>query len=159
MARRKGTLNRMELRDQADAAERRDADETTDDEEDDDEEDDDEEDEGEEAEESDEGEDEGDEGEVDEEEDGEPKRKKKAKKKPVKEVKPKTTRSRARSVKVVRQRIVWGVFNNSNQRVATFEYPKRAEADAQAAKLSADKKSTFFVQPVKQPIEEKKEKD
>ena len=54
-------------------------------------------------------------------------------------------------------KVVWGVFNNSNQRVAAYEYPKRAEADAHAAKLTADKKSTHFVQPVKEPIEEKKD--
>src|SRR5947209_8518763 len=122
MARRKGTLNRMELRDQAEAAERQ----TEEGEEEEDVEDDEDADE-EEAEELD--------------EDGEPRRKKKkAKKKPAKVEKPKATRSRARSAKIIRQRIVWGVFNNSNQRVATFEYPKRAEADAQAAKLSTDKK-------------------
>jgi hypothetical protein len=55
-------------------------------------------------------------------------------------------------------RVVWGVFNNSNQMVKTFEYPKRAEAEAHAAQLMTDKRSTHFVQPVKEPIEEKKEK-
>ncbi len=77
----------------------------------------------------------------------------KKKKKPVKEPKPK----RVRTPKVVRQRVVWGVFNNSNARVQTFSYPQRKEADEYAAKMSADKNSTFFVQPVKEPIEEKKE--
>jgi hypothetical protein len=41
--------------------------------------------------------------------------------------------------------------------VATYEYPKRKEADDHAAKLTADKKSTHVVQPVKEPREEKKE--
>ncbi len=79
----------------------------------------------------------------------------KKKKKPaaVKAPKPKRTRT----PKVVRQRVVWGVFNNSNVRVQTFSYPQRKEADDYAAKMSADKNSTFFVQPVKEPIEEKKE--
>jgi hypothetical protein len=49
------------------------------------------------------------------------------------------------------------VFNNSNQRVATYDYPKKKEADEHAARLTADKKLTFFVQPVKEPIEEKKD--
>ena len=53
--------------------------------------------------------------------------------------------------------MVWGVFNNSNARVQTFSYPQRKEADEYAAKMSADKNSTFFVQPVKEPIDEKKE--
>jgi cobalamin biosynthesis protein CobT len=77
------------------------------------------------------------------------------KKKAPKVAKPK---SRARTAKVTRLRVVWGVFNNSHQCVATYEYPKRADADAHAAKLMADKKTTHFVQPVKEPIEEKKEK-
>jgi hypothetical protein len=75
------------------------------------------------------------------------------KKKPAKP-KPK---SRSRAAKVTRMRVVWGVFNNSHQLVTTYEYPKKEEAQAHAARLSADKKSTHFVQPVKEPIEEKKE--
>ncbi len=43
--------------------------------------------------------------------------------------------------------------------VATYDYPKKADAEAHAAKLMADKKSTHFVQPVKQPIEEEKKED
>ena len=67
-------------------------------------------------------------------------------------------KSRSRAAKVTRLRLVWGVFNNSHQCVATDEYPKRGDAEAHAAKLTADKKNTHFVQPVKEPIEEKKEK-
>jgi len=77
------------------------------------------------------------------------------KKKPAAKAKPK---SRARAAKVVRMRVVWGVYNNSNQLVTTYEYPKKQDAVAHAAKLTADKKSTHFVQPVKEAIEEKKEK-
>src|SRR6266498_751512 len=94
----------------------------------------------------------------DEHEEEKPKKKKKvAKPKAVKE--PKKTRSR--TAKVVRQRVVWGVFSNSNQCVATYEYPRKAEAVQHAARLMQDKKSTHFVQPVKEPWEdrEKKEKD
>jgi hypothetical protein len=70
---------------------------------------------------------------------------------------PKTPKPRTRAPKHVRLKMVWGVFNNSHQRVATFEYPKRKDAEAHASKLAADKKSTFFVQPVKEPLKEKKE--
>ena len=70
---------------------------------------------------------------------------------------PKTTRTRTRTPKITRMKVVWGVFSNSNQRVATFDYPKRKDADELAAKLSADKKSTHFVQPVKEPLKEKKD--
>ncbi|MBV9123817.1 MAG: hypothetical protein JO112_10710 [Planctomycetes bacterium] len=64
--------------------------------------------------------------------------------------------SRSRASKTARMKVVWCVFSNSNQKVATFDYPKRKDADELAAKLTADKKSTHFVQPVKEPIEEKK---
>jgi len=68
-------------------------------------------------------------------------------------------KSRTRTPKVTRMKVVWGVFNNSNQRVATFDYPKRKDADDLASKLTSDKKATHFVQPVKEPMEEKKEKE
>ncbi len=56
-------------------------------------------------------------------------------------------------------RVVWGVFNNSHQMVASYDYPMKSDAEAHAARLMADKKSTHFVQPIKEPIEEKKEKE
>jgi hypothetical protein len=148
-------LNRKDLRADFEAAERsKEEDEEVDEEE---EESDEEEEEAEAGEEAGEGE----EVEADEEEDEEAPPKKK--KKPVvkeKEPKPKAKpKSRSRSAKVVRMKVVWGVFNNSNQRVAVYDYPKRKEAQDHATKLTADKKSTHFVQPVKEPIEEKKEKE
>ena len=89
-----------------------------------------------------------------EDEEGAPKKKPKKKKAAPKVAKPKRTRA----AKVTRMKVVWGVFSNTNQRVAVYEYPKRKEADEHAARLTADKKSTHFVQPVKEHIEEKKEK-
>ena len=151
-------LNRKELRADFDAAERKgDEEEVVD--EDADDEDEDEEDEEEKGEEGDEaaaGDAEGDEDEDDEDAEAKPKKKKAAKVKAPKVAKPK---SRSRAAKIVRMRMVWGVFNNSHQCVASFEYPKRKDAEAHAAKLTADKKNTHFVQPVKEAIEEKKEKD
>jgi hypothetical protein len=68
----------------------------------------------------------------------------------------KTSRPRrARAAKMPRLKVVWGVFNNANQQVAVFEYPQRKEAEELVLKLREEKKSTFFVQPVKEPIEEK----
>jgi hypothetical protein len=132
-------LNRKDLRAEYDAAERRQQEDeegrTDEDEQDEDE------DEAGAAEEGEEGE------EGDEDEDESPLKKKK--KAAAKEVKPK----RVRASKVVRMKVVWGVFNNSNQRVATFDYPKRKEAEEHAAKLKTDKNQTFFVQPVKEPME------
>lgn len=142
MARR--ILNRKDLRADYEAAERRKQEDDEDEVEDEEEE---------ESEESDEEvEAEAEEGDEEEEEEEAPKKKKKA---PAKEAKPK----RSRSAKVVRMKVVWGVFNNSNQCVARFDYPKRKEADEHAAKLSAAKNppQPFFVQPIKEPMEEKKE--
>jgi cobalamin biosynthesis protein CobT len=141
-------LNRKDLRADYEAAERRKGeDEETDEEEEEKDEDEDEgdaEEEGVEDQEGEEGED---------EEEAPPK-----KKKPAKEPKAKAkAKPRSRAAKIVRMKVVWGVFNNSNQRVAVYEYPKRKDADEHAARLTADKKSTHFVQPVKEPIEEKKE--
>ncbi len=140
MARR--ILNRKDLRAANDAAERR----LTDDEEVVDEEagDEDEEEEAGEAE----AEAEGDE----DEEEAPAVKKKKAPAKVKAKAKPRT-----RTAKVTRMRVVWGVFNNSNQCVASYPYPQKAEAEAHAVKLTADKRNTHFVQPVKEAMEEKKE--
>ncbi len=140
MARR--ILNRKELRADYDEAERRRTTEDEDVEEEGEEEED-------EKEESAEGEAEA--GEEEEEEVTAPK------KKPAKPKAPAKPKTRSRAAKVTRMRVIWGVFNNSNQQVASYEYPKKQEAMAHAAKLTADKKSTHFVQPVKQQMEEKKE--
>jgi hypothetical protein len=108
-----------------------------------------------EAEEEDEDEDE-DEDEAEDEEGGEeeedaPKAKKA--KKPAKEPKPKKPRA---GKAPPRQRAVWGVFSNSNQRVATFPFPEKEKAVAHAQKLREDKNQTYFVQLVKEPLVEEK---
>ncbi len=149
MARR--ILNRKDLRADFEAAEarRKDDDEDVEEEEGEDEDEDEEEeeaDEGEEAEAEPGAEPEGDE---DEEEVKPVKKKKKPAK--VKEPKPK----RVRTPKHVRQRVVWVVFDNSSKRIAAYDYPKKKEAEDHAARLKAEKNQTYFVQPVKEPIEEK----
>jgi hypothetical protein len=145
MARR--ILNRRDLRAQAEAAERLET-ETNEDEEQDEEEED-EEGESEEAEAG-----EGD----DDDEDSAPKaKKKKAKVKVAKPKAPAKPRKSRSTKKTARMRVLWGVFSNSNVCVQKFEYPRRAEADALAAKLTTDKKSTHFVNPIKEAMEEKKE--
>lgn len=74
-----------------------------------------------------------------------PVKKKKVKK--VTEAKP-----RKKTVKVVRKRVVWVVFDNSNKKMAQFDYAKKADAEAHAEKLRTEKKQTYFVQPVKEDI-------
>jgi cobalamin biosynthesis protein CobT len=152
MARR--ILNRKDMRADFDAAERRKEDEEQEEEEETDE-DEEEESEDEEAEDEEAEDEEADEeGPGDEEEEEKPK-KKKAKPKPP----PAPKKTRTRAAKVVRQRVVWGVFNNSHQCVATYEYPRKAEAEQHAARLMQDKKSTHFIQPVKEPWEEREKKE
>jgi hypothetical protein len=139
MARR--ILNRKEMRADFDEAERRKQPS-----------DEDQEVEGEAEEEDEEEEAEGEEAEAEEDEEAAAAAKKKKPAKPKAKAKPRT-----RAAKVTRMRVVWGVFNNSNQQVASYAYPRKQEAQAHAAKLTADKKSTHFVQPVKEAMEEKKE--
>jgi hypothetical protein len=149
-------LNRKEMRADFDAAERR----KQDDEETDETEDEEEEDEDEDGDKEEEGEEEELKAESDEEEaDEEPAETPKAPKKRKVAVKAPKAKTRTRTPKITRMKVVWGVFNNSNQRVATFEYPKRKDADDLAAKLTNDKKTTHFVQPVKEPMEEKEKKE
>jgi hypothetical protein len=141
---RKRTLNYREMRADFDEEEpRRDEEEGDEDDDDEDDEEEEEEEAGPEAE-------PGEEAEESDDEDAPPK-KKKAK------VKPKPKPKRTRVAKVTRMRVLWGVFNNSHQMVASYEYPKKDEAEAHAARLIADKKTTHFVQPLKEAIEEKKE--
>jgi cobalamin biosynthesis protein CobT len=142
---RRRTLDRKALRTDFEEGEERPQDEEEQDEEEEDSEEEESEREGDEEA---EGESEG------EDEEGEVKPKAKAKAKPKKKaVKAPTKRSRA--AKHVRMKVVWGVFNNSNQQVETFAFPEKAEADAAAVRLGTDKKATFFVQLVKKPLEEK----
>jgi hypothetical protein len=95
------------------------------------------------------------EGGEDEDDEDAPRKKKKKVKAPPK-VKPKA-KPRTRAVKIIRMRVVWGVFNNSHQMVKSFEYPRRADADAEASRLTTEKRNTHFVQPVKEPIVEEKD--
>jgi hypothetical protein len=138
------TQNRLEKRAEHEAYERRQAEEEEDREDDEDEDEDEDEEEGSADEEA------GDEEHGDEEEAPPPK-----KKKPAKE--PKKAKPRSRAAKVTRMKLVWGVFNNSNVRVATYEYRQKQDAEEHAARLTGEKKSTHFVQPVKEAMEEKKE--
>lgn len=64
-----------------------------------------------------------------------------------------TRARRTRATKTPRMKVVWGVFDNSNKRVDTFEFSQRAEADARAVELHEKKGEIYFVQPVKENME------
>ena len=103
----------------------------------------------------DEDEDEDDAGE-DDAEDGPKKKKKKAKvKAPAKvKVKKAPAKRKPKVVKEVRQRAIWVVFDNGSKRVGTFPYAQRKEAEELMAAKIEEKKATFFILLVKEPIEE-----
>lgn len=66
----------------------------------------------------------------------------------------KETKPRKKAVKVVRRRVVWVVLDNSNKRIAQYDYTKKQEADEHALRLATEKKQTYFVQPFKEEITE-----
>ena len=84
------------------------------------------------------------------------KKKKAAKKKPVKKAsttgKPATKRTRA--AKEVRRKAVWIVYDNASKKIDTFPFNQKAEAEALLAKKIEEKKGTFYINLVKEPIEE-----
>jgi hypothetical protein len=67
---------------------------------------------------------------------------------------PGPAKPRKKKTVAARMRIVWVVLDNSSKPVATFDYNKRAEADAYAEKMKVEKKSTYFVQPKKEAMPE-----
>ena len=83
----------------------------------------------------------------------EPKKKaKKAAKKKSAGTKPRTRSSTKKEAVVGGIKLVWGVFDNSNEQVQTFGYGDRKKADKLAAELTAKHGSTHFVKPVKEPM-------
>jgi hypothetical protein len=56
-------------------------------------------------------------------------------------------------------RVRWGVFDGSMKQVAIFDYNQRAAADEKAAELAAKKNSAFFLQMVKEPMQEPASQD
>jgi len=80
------------------------------------------------------------------------KAKAKAKKAPAKVKAP--AKKRTRAVKEVRQKAVWIVFDNGGKRVGVFPFAQKAEAEELLAAKIEEKKTTFYLQLVKEPIEE-----
>ncbi len=57
---------------------------------------------------------------------------------------------RKKTVKQVRKRVVWVVYDNAHKPIAKFPYSDRKAADEKAEQMKTDKKQTYFVQPVKE---------
>ena len=88
----------------------------------------------------------------DDDEEGGKKKKAKAKAKKAPAVK-KPAVKRTRAPKEVRQRAIWVVFDNASKRVGTFPYAQKDEAEALLAAKSEEKKGTFYLNLVKEPLE------
>lgn len=144
MARKKSGPSRLDLRREAEAAEAREK-EKDDDELEDEDEDEDDEDEDSESTDSDDDD--------DADEDEKPKKKKQPAKKKSETAKKPSTRKRA--VKEVRMKAVWVVFDNSSKRVGVFPFNQKKDADKLLAQKIEEKKATFYIQLVKEPMDEK----
>jgi len=68
--------------------------------------------------------------------------------------KPAKRKSRVKVAKEVRLKAFWGVFSQSLNQVAQYEYSQPEEAKKRAAELTESRKSPHFVQLVKKVIEE-----
>ena len=68
---------------------------------------------------------------------------------------PRTPRepSRPRPELVQRMRVVWAVCDIGGRTVATFDFPKKADAEAHAVALKAKTKDAHFVRQLKEPID------
>ena len=53
---------------------------------------------------------------------------------------------------IVRKRLIWGVYSGTMKEEGRYAYADREAADNRAAELSAKHKKTFFVQPIKEPL-------
>lgn len=51
-----------------------------------------------------------------------------------------------------RMRVVWAVCDIGGRTVATFEYPRKADAEAHALELKARGKGSHFVRSLKEPM-------
>jgi len=53
---------------------------------------------------------------------------------------------------VARMRVVWAVCDIGGRTVATFDYPKKADAEAMTVALKARGKGDHFVRSLKEPM-------
>ena len=88
----------------------------------------------------------------DEDDDEEESEEEEEEEKPVKPVKKRATTTRKRTVKQVRMKMVWVIFDNANKPVAEFPFAQKAEAEAELEKRRTEKaKGNFFL--LKQKVE------
>jgi hypothetical protein len=62
------------------------------------------------------------------------------------------TERRPKPAPAARTRVVWAVCDISGRTVATFDYPRKADAETLAASLKAQGKGNHFIRSVKEPM-------
>lgn len=82
-----------------------------------------------------------------------PKKKAKAKVKAPAKAKAPAKPRKARVKEVPRMKAVWVVYDNSGKSQGEFPYNQKGEAEALLARKIEEKKQTFYLQMIKQPIE------
>jgi hypothetical protein len=60
---------------------------------------------------------------------------------------------RTRPAPTARMRVVWAVCDLGGRTVATFEYPRKEDAEVFAAALKAKGKGNHFVRSIKEPMD------
>ena len=58
-----------------------------------------------------------------------------------------------RAPKEVRRKAVWVVFDNASKRVGAIPYSQKPDAEALLASKQEEKKGTFYISLVKEPME------
>ena len=66
---------------------------------------------------------------------------------------PRGRAKRVRTPKEEKHKAIWVVFDNASKRVGVFPYNQKAEAEALLASKQEEKKGTFYIQLVKEPME------
>jgi hypothetical protein len=72
---------------------------------------------------------------------------------PARKPKSEPSERRPRPAPAARMRVVWAVCDLGGRTVATFEYPRKEDAEACAAALKAKGKGNHFVRSVKEPMD------
>jgi hypothetical protein len=79
--------------------------------------------------------------------------KEKAKKKKKAPAKKRATKKKAAAASGGRMKVVWAVCDQTGNLVKTYDYPKRGDADKEAARLTESKGKPHFVRAEKVPME------
>jgi hypothetical protein len=72
---------------------------------------------------------------------------------PVRKPRSEPTERRPKPAPAARMRVVWAVCDLGGRTVATFEYPRKADAEAFAAALKTKGKGNHFVRSIKEPMD------